>query len=35
MSNFNFIKAFKAIQENKNHEIELSSNEITELKKHK
>lgn len=32
MSNFNFIKAFKAIQENKNHEIELSSNEITELK---
>ena len=32
MSNYNFIKAFKAIQENKNHEIELSSNEITELK---
>lgn len=32
MSNFNFIKAFKAIQENKNHEIELSSSEITELK---
>ena len=32
MANFNFIKAFKAIQENKNHEIELSSNEITELK---
>ena len=32
MSNFNFIKAFKAIQENKDHEIELSSNEITELK---
>ena len=32
MSNFNFIKAFIAIQENKNHEIELSSNEITELK---
>ena len=32
MSNFNFIKAFKAIQENMNHEIELSSNEITELK---
>lgn len=32
MSNFNFIKAFKAIQENKNHKIELSSSEITELK---
>lgn len=32
MSNFNFIKAFKAIQENKNHEIELSNSEITELK---
>ena len=32
MSNFNFIKAFKAIQENKDHEIELSNNEITELK---
>lgn len=32
MSNFNFIKAFKAIQENMNHEIELSSNEITRLK---
>jgi hypothetical protein len=32
VSNYNFIKAFKAIQENKNHEIELSSNEITELK---
>lgn len=32
MSNFNFIKAYKAIQENKDHEIELSNNEITELK---
>lgn len=32
MSNFNFIKAFKAIQEKKDHEIELSNNEITELK---
>ena len=32
MSNFNFIKAFKAIQGKQNHEIELSSNEITELK---
>ena len=32
MSNFNFIKAFKVIQENKNHKIELSSSEITELK---
>ena len=32
MSNFNFIKAFKAIQENKNNKIELSSSEITELK---
>ena len=32
MSNFNFIKAFKAIYENKNHEIELSSREIAKLK---
>ena len=32
MSNFNFIKAFKAIQENKNHKIELSSSKITKLK---
>ena len=32
MSNFNFIKAFKAIMENKNHEIELSSREIAKLK---
>ena len=32
MSNFNFIKAFKAIYKNKNHEIELSSREIAELK---
>lgn len=32
MSNFNFTKAFKAIYKNKNHEIELSSHEIAELK---